>query len=181
MENLFPNLTSHSLFVPESLYRIDPGRAQGRIDGRDQTDDEREQDRARREIPWNREELDAPDRVSHLIQYRPVGERIRQAVNSPAAEHAQRPAGQSDQTRFDEEDSHDLAVRPADGFHDTDFARPFADGHDHRVRDAERRDQQRDAPDQRQRAVDDQEDSSDLFDLIGEAPGAEAALLDLFF
>src|SRR5262249_42733512 len=115
------------------------------------------------------------------IQYPPVGERVRHAVNSPTAEHAQRPAGQPDQARLDEENSHDLAVRPADGLHDADFARPLADRHDHRIRDAERRDQQRDAADQRQRAVDDQEDPSDLFDLVGEAPGAEAALLDLFF
>src|SRR5262245_22151903 len=122
-----------------------------------------------------------PDRLSRLFQYPPVRKHVRQAINSPAADHAHRPAGQPDQTRFDEEDSHDLAVRTADGLHDADFARPFADGHNHRVRDAERRDQQRDAPDQPQRAVDDQEDLFDLFDLIGEAPGSEAALLDLFF
>src|SRR5215475_4945542 len=122
-----------------------------------------------------------PDRLSRLFQYPPVRKHVRQAINSPAANHAHRPAGQPDQARFDKEDSHNLAVRPADSFHDPDFASPFADGHDHRVRDAERRDQQRDAPDQRQRAVDDQEDSFEIFDLIVDAPGAEAAPLDLFF
>src|SRR6185437_8659628 len=81
--------------------------------------------------------------------------------------------------RLDEKDQLDLAILRADRLHDADLARAFEYGHDHRVRNPKRRDQQRDSTEQSEHRIDNQKNRPYLIDLIHDRKTAKPELGDL--
>ena len=79
-----------------------------------------------------------------ILMSRITMERTQASPGYEAAQASSRPKPapkSADQRAFDQEDELKVAVIGPDGLHDADLARPLEDAHQHRIRDAQRRDQ----------------------------------------
>src|SRR5688572_28614183 len=91
---------------------------------------------------------------------------IREGIDPPGQQNAHDSTNYSNHRGFNKEDQLNLTILSTNRFHDSNLARAFENRHDHRVGDAKRSNEQRDATEQTQHGIDDQKHGADLVELI---------------
>src|SRR4030066_1801894 len=113
---------------------VDGGPPPGRIDARDEADQEREADSAQEDPEREGEVVDVGHPLPGHVEIDDPGD---DQADRPAPDAACRPPEKADRPGFEEEDPPDVPVPRPDGLHDPDLPEALEDGHDHGVDDAE--------------------------------------------
>src|ERR1700682_5958700 len=122
------------LFVGRSCNRIEASRAGGGVESRDEADDDRESDCAKRQPPGNIRYFCARQILPVKVDRCSPSECL---PDEPAERDTEEPAEESHGASFRKEKAAHVSVGRAQRFQDADLAPAFEDGHHQSVDDTE--------------------------------------------
>src|SRR5262249_31543551 len=99
-------------------------------------------------------------------------------AEQPSEGYAEHSARESHHSSLGEEDDLNVTIAGADGLHDADLAAAFENGHQERVHDAERGDDQREAAEDPQEDIEHGEEATQALGGVEDGEGVEAHLAD---